>query len=86
MSECEIDQIANQLKLTSSIRYRYTIQGCELVVEFQGSGNGLVFYETNFRENSRSTFSWGKIVSTRGRSNLKPKKIAKSAQIIHLKI
>ena len=85
-SNSEIDQITNQLTIMSSIEYRFTIQGCELCIVFQESGNNLVVGDTDFREKIRSIFSLGKIISIKGWGNLKPKKIAESAQIFHLKM
>ena len=84
-SNSEIDQTTNQLIIASSIRYRFTIQGCDLCIVFQGSGNSLIVDDSNFKK-IWSIFSLGKIVSIRGWGNLKPKKIVKSAQIFHLKM
>ena len=85
-SNSEIDQSANQLTIASSIEYRFTIQGCELYIVFQGSQNGLVVNDTGFREKIKSIFSLGKIISIKGWDKLKPKKIAKSAKIFYLKM
>ena len=85
-SNSEIDQTTNQLMIASGIRYRFTIQGCEFYIVFQGSENSLVVGDTDFGENIRSILRLGKIVSIRGWSNLKPKEIAESAQIFHLKM
>ena len=65
-SNSEIDQTTNQLMIASSIGYRFTIQGCELCIVFQGSGNSLVVGDTCFGEKIRSIFSLGEIVSIRG--------------------
>ena len=62
-SDNEIDQTSNQLTITSSILYRFIIQGCELGIVFQGSGNNLVVCDTSFGEKIRCIFSFGKIVS-----------------------
>ena len=79
MSNSEIDQTTNQLTIASSIGYRLTIQGCELCIVFQWSGNSLVVDDIGFREKIRSIFNLGNIVSIRGLGNLKPKKIVESA-------
>ena len=81
-----IDQITNQLTIGSSIGYRFTIQECKLCIVFQGNGNSLVIGDTSFGEKIRSIFSLGKIVSIKRCGNLKPKKIAESIQIFHLKM
>ena len=66
MSNSEIDQTINQLTIASSIRYRFTIQGCELYIVIEGSGNSLVVGDTGFGEKIRSIFSLGEKVSIRG--------------------
>ena len=86
MSNSEIDQTTNQLTIVSSIRYWFTIQGFELCIVFQGSGNSLFVGDIGFGEKIKSIFSLGKIVAIRRWGNLKPKKIAESAQIFHLKM
>ena len=86
VSDSEINQTTNQLTITSSIWYRFTIQGRELGILFQGSGNSFVVCDIGVKEKVRSIFSLGKIVSIRGWGNLKPKKIVESAQIFHLKM
>jgi len=65
--------------IASSIGYRFTIQRCEFCIVFQGNGNSLVVSDIGFGEKIRSIFRLGKILSIRGRGNLKPKKIAESA-------